>query len=216
MPKKPYVIKQGDYLSKLAHRLCFDAEQVWNDSANAELKQKRGDGTMLCPGDILFVPDEPPKTLPLTAKTTNDFVAEVPKVKLELTLAEGNKPLADMPYRLEGIGDDSEKRTDSSGKVVIEAPVQVREVVLVLPKRGEKQIVRIGDLDPASEPSGARMRLTNLGLLSKSFAGADNYEAQDDQKLRAAVQAFQSGHGLEPTGELDEDTQAALVAAHGS
>ena len=34
---KPYVVKQGDYLNKLAHRLCFDAEKVWNDPANAEL-----------------------------------------------------------------------------------------------------------------------------------------------------------------------------------
>ena len=216
MPNKPYVIKQGDYLGKLAHQLCFDAAEVWNDSANAELKQKRGDGSILCPGDVLFIPDEPPKTLPLTAKSTNAYVAEVPKVKLELTLTEGDKPLADMPYRIEGIGDDSEKRTDGSGKVVIEAPVNVREVMLVLPKRGEKQLVRIGELDPVSEPSGARMRLTNLGLLGKGFAGADNYETSDADRLRAGVQAFQRAQRLDPTGELDEQTQAALLAAHGS
>jgi hypothetical protein len=216
MPNKPYVIKQGDYLSKLAHRLCFDREQVWNDPSNAALKDQRGDGSILCPGDVLFIPDEPPKTLPMTAKTTNDYVADVPKVKIELTLAEGDKALADVPYRVEGIGNDAEQRTDGSGKVVIEAPVHVREVLLVLPKRGEKYLVRIGDLDPVSEPSGARMRLTNLGLLGKSFSGADRAESHDDQRFCAALKAFQDAQGLEPTGELDEPTQAALVSAHGS
>jgi hypothetical protein len=216
MPNKPYVIKQGDYLAKLAHRLCFDVDKVWNDGANAELKQKRGDGTMLCPGDILFIPDEPPKKLPLSSKTTNSYVADVPKVKLEITLAKGGKPLADLAYVIEGIGDDTEKKTDASGKVVIEAPVHVREVMLVLPTRGDRQAIKIGELDPVSEPSGARMRLNNLGLMGKGFAGADNYEAHDEDRLRAALRSFQTARGLERTGELDDATQTALRQAHGS
>ena len=60
---KPYVVKQGDYLLKLAHGLGFDADTVWNADENADLKAKR-DPNILCPGDLLYVPDSEPKPLP--------------------------------------------------------------------------------------------------------------------------------------------------------
>ena len=42
-PMKPYVIKQGDYLTRLSHRLGFVADEVWNHGKNAELKSLRKD-----------------------------------------------------------------------------------------------------------------------------------------------------------------------------
>jgi hypothetical protein len=213
---KPYVVKQGDYLNKLAHRLCFDADEVWNDPANAELKDQRGKGDILKPGDILFVPDEPPKTNPFTAESSNEYVAKVPTITVELILEQGGEPLADEPYRVEGIGDDEQKQADGEGTVSFEVPVHVREVLLELVERGQKMRVCVGELDPVSDASGARMRLTNLGYCPKSFAGADQYEAHDDGLLHAALRSFQAAQGLESTGELDDATQQALLDAHGS
>ena len=55
---KPYVVKAGDYTKKLAHTLGFDADEVWNDPKNAELKKLRKDPDMLVAGDVLFVPEK--------------------------------------------------------------------------------------------------------------------------------------------------------------
>ena len=99
---KPYVIKQGDYLLKIAHLLGFDADEVW--SANAELKALRKDPSMLKAGDVLFVPDEPKPKLRLNKEESNAFVARVPSVKLALQVAEEGEPLKNKKYVIEGLG----------------------------------------------------------------------------------------------------------------
>lgn len=213
---KPYVVKQGDYLTKLAHRLGFSAKEVWNHPKNAELAALRGDGEMLCAGDILYVPDEPRPRLPFDAETTNRYEARVPRMPVRLVLAIDGEPLAGERYRVEGIGDDSERVTDAEGAATFEVDVHTRAVTIALLDRNQRCRMLVGDLDPVSEPSGARMRLTNLGVYGPSVAGEDQYEAHEDGALRAALIAFQRGRGLETSGELDEATQSALVEAHGA
>ena len=87
---KPYVVKQGDHLTKLAHKMGFDADTVWNDSKNAELKKARKPD-ILKAGDVLWVPDEPKKKLSLTAQSSNAYVAKVPKVPMKIALSDGGK-----------------------------------------------------------------------------------------------------------------------------
>ena len=213
---KPYVVKQGDYLTKLAHRLGFSAKDVWRHPKNRDLAKLRGDGEILCAGDILFVPDEPKKRLPLTLEADNRYEARVPRLPVRLVLAIDGEPLAGEKYRVEGIGDESDKVTDAEGAVTFEVDVHVRAATIVLVDRNQRCRVMIGDLDPVSEPSGARMRLTSLGYHGAMVAGADEYEAHDDGALRAALVAFQRDRGLEPSGELDEATQEELVALNGA
>ena len=55
---QPYVIRQGDFLAKLAHRFGFDADTVWNDAANTKLGDARTDPNILAPTDILYIPDD--------------------------------------------------------------------------------------------------------------------------------------------------------------
>jgi hypothetical protein len=51
----PYVVRQGDHLAKVAVRMGFDADRVWNSDKNASLRERRPDRNMLCAGDILYV-----------------------------------------------------------------------------------------------------------------------------------------------------------------
>src|SRR5215471_3470859 len=111
MAMKPYVIRQGDYLTKLAHTLGFDADKVWNDGKNADLKKSRQDPNMLQAGDILFIPDEPRQRFPLNAKIENDFVATVPTVGVSVVMKEDDVPVANEKYTLEGLGDDEKQYT---------------------------------------------------------------------------------------------------------
>jgi hypothetical protein len=216
---KPYVVKQGDFLDKIAFKMGFDAGEVWGDGANADLKKKRKTGDVLLPGDILYVPEDPRKKLPFTKETKNAYKAKLPTVKVEVVLAApGGAPLANEPYVIKGLGDESEKTTGADGKVKIEASIEVRQVEVVLTKRKRSLVVRVGDLDPVDEPSGARMRLQHLGLYAATFAtdGGATYASRDDAQLAAAIRAFQLQKGLPTSGALDDATKAALVDAHGS
>jgi hypothetical protein len=216
---KPYVIKQGDYLKKLAFRMGFDADEVWNDPKNSELKEKRKDGDILAPGDILYVPEKPGKKLSFKKGADNAYKAKLPKLSVKVALAgPDGAPLKDEPYVIAGLGDeDVAGSTDGEGNVIFEAAVSVRAVKLTLTKRKQTFQVLVGDLDPVDEPSGARMRLSHLGLYGGSYAdGPEPYASRDEAQLAAAITAFQKKQGLPATGKLDDATKAALVAAHGS
>src|SRR5688572_23264483 len=97
---RPYVVRQGDYLTQLAHRRGFSVEDVWNDPANDALRQKRSSPEILQPGDILHLPERREGWNPrsLTIGGENRFTAKIPAVQIKLVLqrADGtaiaNKP----------------------------------------------------------------------------------------------------------------------------
>lgn len=211
MPLKPYVVRQGDYLAKVAHQLGFDADAIWGDAKNEDLKKQR-DPSMLSPGDVLYVPEETPKPdLSVNEGDAHDFQATVPEVTVSLVLRDGDGPIADEPYVINGLGDPIEGSTDADGALTFTAGVLTREVELVLKKRNVKHLVLIGDMDPLDERSGAKKRFDHLG-----FRDPDADEGGDEELSPAVIQAFQAANGLAVTGELDEATLGALAAAHGS
>ena len=208
---KPYVVRQGDYLAKIAHQLGFDADVVWGDPKNAEIKKKR-DPSMLQPGDVIYVPTETPKPdLSVTEGDSHAFQAQIPSITVSLVLQDGEGPIAGEPYVINGLGDPVKGTTGGDGGLTFTATVLTREVELVLEKRNVKYPVLIGDMDPLEEASGAKKRLDHLG-----FRDPDAGENGADETLSPAVlQAFQAAHALPVTGELDAATLAALKDAHG-
>src|SRR4051812_21451021 len=96
---RPYVIRQGDYLTRLAHTMGFDPVSVWNDDENRVLRERRPNPDILTPGDILHVPDAPTlEPLKLSAGGTNKFKAKVPKVKVSVAFQHEGEPLKSAPY----------------------------------------------------------------------------------------------------------------------
>src|SRR5262245_33961554 len=99
----PYVIRPGDYLTRLASTRGFDAKKVWEDPKNDELRKRRPNPEVLAAGDILYVPEEEPKRLSLKVGGQNGFAATIPTVKLHLTLTGSDgKALANTPYWVDG------------------------------------------------------------------------------------------------------------------
>lgn len=211
---RPYIVKQGDYLEKIAHALGFDADTVWADGKNAELKQKR-DPNLLHPGDILYVPDAKPTWLPLQAGTTNQYVADVPKTHLKLTFSNAGAPRANEPYVVKGLGAAVDGTSGGDGTIEIDVPVHVREIQIVFPKAKIAYPVQIGDMDPIDETAGVRKRLQHLGF-EPSWADPGPPEEVMLAADRLALLSFQRVNGLETTGVADDATKKALVAAHGS
>jgi len=209
---KPYVIRQGDYLAKLAWRFGFDAKEVWNDAKNADLKLTRK-GEMLLPGDLLFIPDKPrPTVVALTPETMNSYTAEAPRVEVTLSFNDDTGPLKGEACLVSGLSEaEQEMTTDGGGHLKVLVPVHTVELTVTFSKRNVSYRLQVGHLDPPEEKSGLAERLKTLGFLSDaSLTGAI------DARLQDAVIAFQKANGFQPTGVADEATRTAIIAAHKS
>lgn len=236
---RPYVVRQGETLAKIAFEQGFDADEVWRHERNGELKAVRPDPSVLAPEDLLFVPDRPAAGANLAIETENSFRAPVPHVPLVFELRDASGPLANGRCGL-WIGQTVlEKNSSADGRVTFEVPVNLtfaRLVVDAPPAEGSgssearrfESDVLIGHLDPVSTDSGRRARLDNLGY------GSDDDRAISDPAPEAAPGAykaaaepsfdmsalelvrFQRDQGLEETGEPDEATLDALAKMHGA
>lgn len=204
MKLRPYVVRQGDYLDKLAHLHGFSADEIWHHEKNRALREARPSPSLLAPGDVLHVPLEPGgRHTEVYAKAVNRFRARVPMVAVTVALRDedGEPSCVGEPFSV-AVGDERlEGTVDEAGRVRLELPVTVSEVTVVLEGLGVSMPVRVGHLDPLEEPSGVRHRLEHLG-----------YDTRD---LVEATRAFQREHDLEPTGLVDAPTRRALSLEHG-
>ncbi|MFT3764753.1 MAG: peptidoglycan-binding protein [Minicystis sp.] len=205
-----YVVRQGDHLARIAYRFGASPDDIWNARQNERLKALRGDGHILAPGDLLFVPrrrETPPSDL--AVGSANAFTAEVPKTRVEMTLKLGDEPLKNEAFRVIEAPSAS-GQTDANGKLSFEVPVTLRRARLHLTGKGLVLPLVIGGLDPLHEVTGAQTRLLHLG----------HYHGPVDGRLSSATQAglrsFQRAQGLVPSGVLDASTLDALREAYGS
>jgi hypothetical protein len=208
----PYVIRQGDFLSRLAFTKGFDADEVWDAPENAEIKAARPNPDILCPGDILYVPEPKPDPLPLNVGGESTYMGDVPTVTVRIILVEGGTPLANELFAVDGLPDPLSGTTTEDGCVMFEAPITLREASIVLPNRNLSYPVMIGHLDPSDERSGTAMWLAHLGCYGW-FPELEGDFDPDQHKL--AIATFQSTIGRDSTGEYDDDTRDALFDKHG-
>jgi hypothetical protein len=207
---RPYVVRQGDTLAKLAYMRGFDATAVWNEAKNDRIRALRPDMDLLAPDDIVYLPQPRKSELAIVKGTTNRYVASVPKVTMHLVIHdEDGNPLVGEPYEIRGLGDPVPGAVGDGGAVTFDARITDREVTLVFTQRGLVYPVRIGDLDPIEETSGVRMRLEHLGYLRSS-------NGEDPMATERAIAALQEAQTLAATGILDDTTREALRKAHGS
>ncbi len=213
---RPYVIRQGDYLTKLAHVMGFDATTVWNDPKNEALREKRPDWNLLYPGDILWVPSGPNhRRLPIRAGGHNRYIARIPRVFVALRITIGGEPLTKEPFRILGLGDPVEGETDEKGYLHAGLPVHLREIEVLLPSRDRTLRLRVGDLDPVDTVGGLKKRLMHLGYYQPTRIGVEN-EVADGDALVSALKSFQADKGIAPSGKLDDATREGLTGDHGS
>jgi hypothetical protein len=205
----PYVVRVGDHIEGIAHRFGVGVDEILGEPRNGTLRDKRGDFSMLCSGDLLYVPEVEPVSFQLAVGTTNEFVSHIPSVDVHLTLIDGQDPIANSAYTVDGAGDPIQGTTDGTGHLSFAVAVTVRTVRSVLTDSGRSFDISVGGLDPIEETSGVQMRLAHLGFYTGPLDGELN------DHTRAGITAFQVQQELEPTGEPDENTLSALKKAHG-
>ncbi len=145
------------------------------------------------------------------AQETYDFgLARTHVTVIVRMLDHGDTPIADLSWTA-AYGDSlHEGGTAEDGVIQLAIPVGVPSVCLVL--AGRRYCLTVTDPEgypEASKTAGAVERLNNLAYHPGPSTQPPTSAFED------AVAAFQTDHGLDATGEVDEPTEGKLTAVYG-
>lgn len=203
---KAYRVRQGDHVKRLAFRAGVSPDEVWNHEKNKDLKAKRECMDILAPGDMLYLPSEPPPGADLTHGTTNQYKCQIPTIHACFQLA-GDDRYKNKSYTatVAGVvGAPLTGTTDDKGAIDLEVPVIATTVDLEIKELAFKARVVIGALDPILEQSGVVQRLRSLGYLPEEKTEVSPREVE------AATAQFQKDQGLSATGFITDELRKKL------
>ena len=209
MPTK-HKVKQGECISSIAERYGLFPETIWEDPANAELREKRKDLNVLYPDDVVVIPDKKMKEEPGATELRHRFRKKGVPSYLDIVVKKHGEARGKESFILNVDGATQVGETKDDGSIRCPIPPNAKKAILIVGE-GEDEItyeIQLGNLDPDDEKSGVSERLNNLGFrCGKIKEGQD--EATED-----ALMAFQKEKGLKVTGKPDEDTRKALKQDH--
>lgn len=205
-----YKVKQGDCIESIAFKHGLFWDKIWNHPKNNDLKEKRKDPDVLCPGDTVFIPDKEGKEESGPTKKCHRFKRKGVPSRLRMILRdEDNKPRANEPYILIIDGHIFNGTTGADGKVEHPIPPGAKRATLRVGENQEEYFFDLGYIDPISEISGVQSRLNNLEFDCGPVDGILN------DKTREAIQRFQEKYDLEVNGEIDRATRDELEEVYG-
>jgi hypothetical protein len=218
MGMRPYVVQQGETVASIVLPLGGDPDAVWNAPENGTLRETRSDPAVLCPLDVLYIPDDPPAAHTVQAGSMNSFTSPVATETVTLVLC-ADQPLKNTSYVIKGLGDDKPGTTKDDGSLEVDVPVNVDTFVLELTDQAVAHQVLVRHLDPITQDSGVQQRLSNRGHGSPvwELLGPFTTEGGDpDVDPTFTIRMFQIQNGTQPTGQLDAASLEALGQAHGT
>lgn len=209
MPEQ-YIVQAGDCIASIAFERGFFPDTIWNHPDNASLKQARKDPHVLLPGDVVSILDKRVVEIGKPAGKRHRFRRKGVPHELQLRFADWkDNPIANMDADIQVDGILSTGTTDGDGLLKIGIPPGARNVKVRFAS-GYEYSLRLGHLDPVSEPAGLQQRLQNLGFYSGALHG------RMDAMTTDAVKRFQAAEGLDVTGNPDQGTRDLLVTRNGS
>jgi len=231
---QPYVIRRGDYLSQIAHQFDFDADTVWKDPTNDDLRKLRPDPNILFPGDILHIPDQDGRKLPshsLVIGSLNSFSAPLaPTAKISVQFTGGPPDTyASKAFVIDELENLVGLTTDGIGNASFDIPVTLSSVTVRFTDSGETYSLDVGGLDPINTWTGICHRLQNLGYVPADVdicAESDSSRLQilrdGLRQLRQASQQSGDGSASQPSAvvtppatAMDDNAAAGSNASDG-
>jgi hypothetical protein len=202
----PHITRRGECLFSIAHDHGFFWETLWNLPENAPLRDTREDPGLLLTGDRVLIPERRLRTEPASTEALHRFVKRGVPAKLRLIVEYEDDPVANTNYVLVLDGVIHQGTTDDSGLLEVLIPPDASQGTLDI--GGLRFDLELGALDPASEDIGTQQRLANLGFYHGKLDG------EIGPLTREAIAEFQARTGLDPTGDLDANTQDMLLRRH--
>lgn len=214
-----YVVQPGECIESIAYKHGLFWETIWNDPANAEVKDARKDPNQLIPGDRLTVMEKRRKEVSKEPEQTHKFRRKGVPALLRLQLCDEEGPLANAEYTLTLDGRVTKGTTDGDGKLEHALPPDARRGLIqfwTTNDSGERVPNEIAldfrKLEPIESPRGQLSRLQNLGYHQGELPQNKEDLRRD---LASALVLFQEASELETTGNPDEQTLQKLQEAHG-
>jgi hypothetical protein len=214
MPEKRNV-EPGDHLTAIADQLGLeDTQTILSQPANADFAN-RPHPEMLNPGETLTLPDLEPVKYTLATGKRHTLTIQRVKAKLKVTFTSlAGKPSAATEVELKLDGKEPEQASLSDGQLEKPIPPTCPLATIKMPATAEGKPdiewrLRLGYLVRSEGDEGVLARLRNLGYYRRVPREAD------ERERRSAIEEFQFAQGLTVTGELDDDTRAAVVDLYG-
>ncbi|MEZ4298384.1 MAG: peptidoglycan-binding domain-containing protein [Polyangiaceae bacterium] len=212
----PHNVRLGDCIGSLAKQYGFaDYKKIYDDAANATLKNDRKNPNVLAEGDTVQVPDKAPKEADALAGTAHKFKVKVLETLVRIIVQDDTgAAIADKKYKLTVGAATFEGKTAADGK--IEHPIDAGEKNGTLElwiKEGAgidglKMDLELGALEHESKDRACQARLLNLSFECGGTGGAL------DDATKAALRGFQKANGLTVNGNLDNATRDKLRTIH--
>ncbi|HYH78323.1 MAG TPA: hypothetical protein VEX86_00950 [Longimicrobium sp.] len=158
-----HVVQAGESTISLSEQYGFFAGTIWDDPANAELRQSRSDMNSLMPGDVIVIPDKQPKTLRGATDLRHVYRHRGVPAVFRLQLLDNGAPRANQPFQMVVDGTPFTGTTDATGTLQVYLSPLARKGTLTV---GDDYSLALdfGGLNPIEEVSGVQMRLRNLGF----------------------------------------------------
>lgn len=207
---RAYTVRPGDCITSIAAAHGHFWDVVWNDPANAELKELRQHPNLLMDGDVVHIPPVRLQTFSLATGTTHRFRRKGIPAGLRLRFTDFDRPRAGLPYKLLVDGAPVQEGTlDDDGHLEARIEPGAKKAMVLLGDPPEEHEFLLGHVPPVSAIAGVQARLSNLGYAP----GAATDEMTPG--LGDALRRFQRDWELEETGEPDEATRQKLTEVHG-
>jgi Putative peptidoglycan binding domain len=201
-----YTVQQGDCISSIAFQFGFFPDTIWQNPANADLKQLRKDPNILFAGDVVVVPDKILREECCATDASHKFVMKGVPAVFRLQVFDGTTPCASRKFRLVIDGKVFEGVTDSHGVLVVDISPDAKKGHLTI--GSSVYVLDLGTIDPITEISGVQARLNNIGY------DCGPPDGRPSDRLRRILRMFQSQFGLQRTGEPDDATIKKLEEIH--
>src|ERR1043166_4210227 len=145
-----YTVQHGDCISSIAFGHGIFPDTIWNDPANATLKELRVNGNVLAPGDVVVIPDQQAKSVPCATGALHRFRRRGVPEKLRVALHAFSAARAELPYALV-IGETRfEGKTDADGCLEQFIPPDAASATLIISDT-ESYELALGELNPPKE-----------------------------------------------------------------
>lgn len=206
-----HVVAEGECISLLAAKHALRTQDIFDHSANAELKAIRKNPNVLFPRDRVTIPSITEKTESRATDNRHPFQLRGEKVFLRIQVLDRDQPVANQPYTLTVGSQKFEKTTSSDGMVEEEIPATETAGFLRV-GAGEDLFqftLKLGALHPVETNTGVQQRLNNLG-----FSCGPN-DGVIGPRTRAAVKIFQAKFGLTVDGIVGPATREKLKQQYG-
>jgi hypothetical protein len=195
---RPYVVCTNEYLLKIAFKFGFDADSVWNDPSNDDLRKLRPDPNILLAGDVLYIPDDkPPVVHSLVTGTTNEFVSpDPPTVVVTQTFGQVDpKAYSSKAFTVTELENLTGLTTDGNGTATFPVPVTLDSVSVVFTDSGEVWRLILGGMDPIDTLVGVFKRLQNLHYIAGSVAYLFGDRSNDIEIVRSGLRRLKGAYG---------------------